>query len=88
MATTIINSEYQIGDLVWTMCENKPVQATIRDLTIDQDYGDKKKPLVDRIKWVLDRKEKISMWMSDAELPLKRSEAQLFRTKEELLQSL
>lgn len=88
MATTIIESKYTIGDVVWVMCNDKACEAVIKDLTVEADYGDQKRPLSERVKWVLNKTERRTMHSMNMDGPLTRHEKDLFSSKKELIESL
>ena len=86
-----INSKYKIGDMVWTMSLNKPVHTRITDLHLDHNYIEPKRTPEQRLEWELEQCEPnwiTGMSMNDPGLPIKRSEDQLFDTREELIASL
>ncbi len=69
--TTLI-PKFQHGDLVWTMSDNKPVQAPITAVSTFSSY----------------KVIEITYFLNDQPSAGKKTEKELFNTKEELLSSL
>lgn len=84
----IIKTNFKEGDEVWTMSENKPKLGKILEAYFQDTYGiNKNLPLEERLQWELDLTE-ISLYSSNMKFNIRRSEKDLFETKEELIKSL
>lgn len=82
----IIKSRFREGDLVYTLSNNKIKQGKIIKPYFD-NYDSKLKTLEERLQWEVDIKE-FSPFAFSLQYNIKRSEKDLFETKEELIKSL
>jgi hypothetical protein len=78
-----IKTKYKVGDVVWTIADNKLVETKIISPRFD-NYCTEDIPLEDRLTWELEYKEKFMM----TTININRKEELLFSSKEELIKSL
>ncbi len=86
-----IKTIYKVGDEVWTMSDNKPIKARIKNAYFDNPWKEEEKinmNLEDYLKWELDYKEYIMDFICPLTYNIRRKESELFLTRKELLDSL